>query len=620
MQEARRLPTVLALLIALSFAVSGAQALTLRDGFGSTEVEGLEMLRDPIGQLTIDNLLMPNSGVEAANAWQPAPPQPSLGFTNDTIWLRFTLRSEPGHGPSRALVEIGYPLLDEVDIYELTGETLLHTWNLGSNRPADSQPLLHRHPLVPIDFTPASPERTLLIRIRSDGATEIPLMIWDLPTLAQHEANFTGSRGAAIGLLLIVMLVFALAALITRARGFAWYLPHALALLVYQILLDGTAARFLGLDSDWWGEHGVIVAIWLIPLSGTMFLAAFLDTEHTMPRLHRTIDAAEISLLLALGASLLIPAQQAYPFLIPVIFAYGIAVCAIALYAIHIKVPLAWTFLLGTVLLFAGALASALNQFGLLNWHINVGDALLTGILLQAIALAWALSTHLKLTMDAQRAAQQKALAQQEDALARQHQLVAALEQRVNARSEELWQAMHDLDSTNRRLSDLSRRDGLTGVHNRRYFDERFPDMVRLASRRNSPLAVMMLDIDHFKQINDSRGHAIGDQCLKLAAGILSQVCSRSADLVARYGGEEFVIVLQDASGEAARAIAETVRSEISQLRTPCGKIDLQFTISIGLVMHVPQPNDDGRQLLAEADGALYRAKKNGRNCVEALL
>ncbi|MFZ5724251.1 MAG: sensor domain-containing diguanylate cyclase [Pseudomonadota bacterium] len=414
--------------------------------------------------------------------------------------------------------------------------------------------------------------------------------------------------------------MFLFAAFNARARGFGFYVPHAICLLAYQGMLDGTLIQHLGIDNNWWDSHGAVILAWLIMVTGLAFTASFLDIEHRMPLLSSWLDGAEITLLLGLGASLLAPTELVFPLLLPVVIGYGLVVSCTGLYAMRRRVPLAGAYTVGTLLLLFGVELSVLNQFGLVGYRIAIGDAMLVGILLQAIVLGWALAQHLREARHARRAAQQEALARQEEALAAQHRITQQMEARVNERSNALWQAMRQLEHTHRQLSDLSRRDGLTGVHNRRYFDERYPELVQLASRHERPLAVLLIDVDHFKKLNDQRGHAVGDECLRLIASTLRDVVSRSTDLVARYGGEEFVVVLPETSQEGALAIAESLRAAVAQLRVSNDNSELKFSISVGVVMHTPDPGEDGRKILTDADAALYRAKHNGRNRVEATI
>ncbi len=166
-----------------------------------------------------------------------------------------------------------------------------------------------------------------------------------------------------------------------------------------------------------------------------------------------------------------------------------------------------------------------------------------------------------------------------------------------------------------RKLEALARTDGLTGVWNRRYFYELAEAEFSRARRYARRLAVMMLDVDHFKRINDTYGHALGDQALKFVAARCGNHF-RDTDIFARYGGEEFVCLLEEIDPEDARRTAERIRQDIAQTPTPAGNQTLNLTISIGLAFL----DEDGPILLNElvkrADRALYQAKEDGRNCV----
>lgn len=175
------------------------------------------------------------------------------------------------------------------------------------------------------------------------------------------------------------------------------------------------------------------------------------------------------------------------------------------------------------------------------------------------------------------------------------------------------------LDEANRELLRLSSVDGLTGIFNRRQFDESLLREWSRAGRCSASLSLLMCDVDFFKQFNDLYGHQAGDECLKEVARVLQSRVRRPADLLARYGGEEFSVILPDTDAEGAFKVAEAMREGVAQLGLGHGgSQEGKVSISIGLAAVVPKPGGvTAEALLAAADSALYRAKKNGRNRVE---
>jgi diguanylate cyclase (GGDEF)-like protein len=159
----------------------------------------------------------------------------------------------------------------------------------------------------------------------------------------------------------------------------------------------------------------------------------------------------------------------------------------------------------------------------------------------------------------------------------------------------------------------LAIRDGLTGLHNYRYFWEVLQREVQLARRYRHPLSLLFLDIDDFKKVNDTLGHPVGDSVLKTLGNYLQRAV-RQADLICRYGGEEFVILLAETNSREARISAERLRQGISQLSVPLPDKELHFTVSIGVAEL--QPGMEGEGLVKAADVALYRAKQGGKNRV----
>ena len=165
--------------------------------------------------------------------------------------------------------------------------------------------------------------------------------------------------------------------------------------------------------------------------------------------------------------------------------------------------------------------------------------------------------------------------------------------------------------ASNRRLEELSRTDGLTGVGNRRSFDAELASRFEHAQRYVRPLTLVMIDIDHFKEVNDAFGHQAGDEVLQRIAQVLQRT-TRQSDFVARFGGEEFVVLLPETPLLEGLQVAEKIRAAVAaeDLPTP-------VTVSAG-VATIPQPHIDSPEgLIASADAALYRAKEGGRNRVE---
>ena len=173
------------------------------------------------------------------------------------------------------------------------------------------------------------------------------------------------------------------------------------------------------------------------------------------------------------------------------------------------------------------------------------------------------------------------------------------------------------LKEANQQLAELSRRDGLTGVHNRRYFDEELPNRVQLCSRHRLTFALAMIDIDRFKGVNDRFGHPFGDAALRQVATLIRQTFRRSSDLVARYGGEEFVVLAVGKTEAEVLDRLETLRQRVAEARIEHGGQSTGLTISIGVSVGVPATTAVPLRLTEAADSALYRAKEGGRNRVE---
>ena len=184
------------------------------------------------------------------------------------------------------------------------------------------------------------------------------------------------------------------------------------------------------------------------------------------------------------------------------------------------------------------------------------------------------------------------------------------------------YRALHEsqqrLMELNIQLQRVMNMDGLTGLNNRQRFDEYAASEWKRAGREKASLAVCMIDVDYFKQYNDSYGHPAGDELLKKIAGVIQQIARRPADLSARFGGDELALILPNTPVAGTKHLAETICRTVDDLNIPHtgSAVTDHATVSIGCASRIPQPGDSFLSLLESADLALYDAKKKGRNQV----
>jgi len=181
---------------------------------------------------------------------------------------------------------------------------------------------------------------------------------------------------------------------------------------------------------------------------------------------------------------------------------------------------------------------------------------------------------------------------------------------------DDLEHAHAEMEKANQRLEELAVTDDLTGLYNRRRFHEILEQELQRVQRYGTPLAVAMFDIDHFKTVNDTYGHAAGDRVLVAVARLLERG-ARAADTVARYGGEEFIVLMPDTPAEEAFIATERIRKQMAQHAIVVGAHTLRVTLSAGVAALGDGIGQTSDALVRAADEALYAAKQAGRNCTK---
>ncbi len=252
--------------------------------------------------------------------------------------------------------------------------------------------------------------------------------------------------------------------------------------------------------------------------------------------------------------------------------------------------------------------------------HLCFGMGLLLGWLL-AVVIALYLNRHYRqkyqqMSVDLQEAKSNTQIAEKAiQTLSKEQQdSQDLLEERVQERTLELNIALQELESANQELERKNVLDELTGLHNRRFYDQKILAEYRRSRRNLTALSLILIDIDHFKSVNDNYGHLAGDQSLIWLANYIKQSLKRSADKAFRYGGEEFCLLLPNTDGEGALLVAEQLRKRVSEKAFNFEGIEIPLTISCGICTYQQQIDIGPEQIFSAADAALYQAKHNGRN------
>jgi two-component system, sensor histidine kinase LadS len=389
-----------------------------------------------------------------------------------------------------------------------------------------------------------------------------------------------------------------------RHSTYLWYVLTVVFTGLVQLNFNGLLFQWLWPDAPGINRYFAIPVICFALFSAIIFAIRFLHIRHYSLRSYRFLQWV----LTAIFACFLFGLFGSYQ--TGIVLVSGIAaVVTPAAWFIGFLVwrkgqilggfyVLAWTPLL------IGHLILAISKLGMMPRSFLTEFMPQIGVALEVVLLSFALAYRINLE-------RRKRHEAQEQALAIQQQANLTLEMRVQERTDEL-------ELANEQLRAISLTDGLTHVANRRRFDEKLQDEWKRAQRHGHPLSLLLLDIDHFKRVNDELGHLVGDDCLTEVAALCAAEVQRSGDLLARYGGEEFIILLPATPEEGAVRVAERVRQAVA--RSPVYSNErvapVSLTISVGVACVVPDPDMEPQELIRQADEALYSAKESGRNRV----
>ena len=466
-------------------------------------------------------------------------------------------------GPLNAPMRLRFsPYVDHVDVRIPLRNGTTITETAGTSIPYDRRPDKLIVPVIPLPADLQTPA-TLVAEVHAEDLRFAqPVLETNYPAnpSAEPDAFYIITIGLLSGIALYHLLLFGA----LRDRNIGLYVLYLAAFVLYEFTSSGLGWRYLWPFASIPAIAALRVAALVVAVAVTVFARSFMQTAKNAATADRVLVGSIGFTAVATIVGLVFPATAAVAAIVADVglLAGIVALAVTSAICVRNGVGTARFFLIGFSGLFAGAIVKILvDDFGGISSSAHFYGIEL-GVSFDALVLALGIAYRMR------------------------------LQER------------------------LARTDPLTGVANRRHFDDRLRAEWSRSGRYNKALAVLMIDVDRFKPYNDSLGHLAGDACLRTIANAASAVVQRADEIFARYGGEEFGVILPDANPESARAVAERIRAAIEALglKHPAGGV---VTVSIGVDCCIGTPHTDPQTTLAQADAALYAAKKRGGNCIE---
>lgn len=542
----------------------------------------------------------------AAGRFAPAQPgrtgELNFGYTRAAVWIRTDLRRAP-QAPAAWRLALAFPSLDRIDVFLVAPDGQVSHQVSGDLLPFSARPLPHRDHVFPLELA-AGKDYALYVRVVSEGSLTVPLTLWTPAALSANDHYGYAGDALYFGTLLALLLYNLLIWLSLGEGVFLRYVAFVASIAVGFAGQNGFGAQFLWPDSPAWGNDAFPVGMAAAGFFACMFTRSFLGTRQSVPKLDRMVVAA----LLAFALSALAPW----------LFGYHAAAILTSLSAIFFAPITVWCglacmlrghpgaryFLLAWLFLLVGVMVMALRNFGWLPTTWLTTHIMQIGSMVEMLLLSFALADRINV-MRREREEARKAV------MAALRESGQRLEARVAERTAELEQANLRLRENEQALQHLAFHDPLTGLVNRVMLDDRLRHAIGRAEREGGSLAVLVIDLDGFKRVNDQHGHAVGDEVL-IAAARRMRDALRASDTFARLGGDEFVAVVEAPAGaDEAEAVARKLGAALERPVIGGGR-EHRVGASIGVALY-PGDGATVESLIRAADRAMYQVKSAGR-------
>jgi diguanylate cyclase (GGDEF)-like protein len=553
--------------------------------------------------LTDDHEAKPPSN--EASEWQTSPDTLTFGFDKRVLWTHFTL-SNSSSKDQALLLEIEYPLLDVIDITITNEMSTPILYELGDTRPLTQSSIQHPHILAPLTVPKAS-SVNVMMRIHTAASLNVPMTIWNSHEFLEQSqlsiAYYVFVYGILIGIALYHFVLF----IQMRELGFLWFSLFIVGLVAIFAYFQGFLTSYVWPQ---FRDYSNQILVWLYAFTAitcNAYILRILNVKRYRPSYARSQYALMAVAFILIALSFLLP----YDTMIRLLTLYA-AISVVVVISVQIRRGLdrytpAYYAIGAGIFCAAGMIITILEKTGAVTSTVFTRSAGDVGFTIMAILYALSLSYRMKWEQAQRKIAQQETVDVQADLLKAQTQLNIELESLVKDRT-------LDLEKANNKLKIMSVTDALTGLFNRRYFDQYFNDQYKISIESKNPIGLLLIDIDHFKNINDTYGHTFGDHCLASAAKRMQTAINTELNILARYGGEEFIIVLPNSNLDATLDTANKILSELKSEPITQGSTTVTMTASIGAVSETPGPHSDPEHIIKKADDYLYEAKRAGRD------
>lgn len=561
--------------------------------------EYFAVLEDPGNQLTLADVQSPTWATQFSSGQAPGTSL-IFGLTRSAYWLRLHLHNADPQ-PLERMLEINYARLADVQLYyQLPGGTAMH-WITGTNYPFMTRAYANRAFVFPLHLA-AQSEQYLYLRVKGIAALEVPARLWQPQAFYAYERSDYVFHSIYYGMAMAMAIFNLLVFILLRERMYILYVFFVSSFALTLAAQNGLANEFLWPGAPFWSNYTLAIGYSYTLAALLLFTRSMLNTRQLIPRTDRVIQVI-VALFLLSPLAFFYAYQSVIPFAMLLNVIASSLILAVGIYCAFKRQRSAYFFVAAFLVICTASPINSLRVAGLLPTNMFTVNGLQIGSAIEMILLAYALADRFNMIR------REKELAQI-DALQAQALLVENLQHSERQLEQQVAERTRELRRKNQELEALSTTDPLTGVFNRLKLSQRLDDEIERSKRYNSPLSLLMIDVDHFKHINDSYGHPAGDRVLADIAAQLRNH-SRTNDAAGRWGGEEFLVICPATTSEGATALAETLRHSIASTGF---SIADQVTVSIGIASF--HADDSLAQLLERVDQALYQAKHEGRNCI----